>query len=107
MLNSNLCDCSDAYILVSGTITIDGAGVDDNAKQLSERNKGLIFKNCASLTDCISAINNIQIDKAKDLDVVMLMYNLIEYSNNYLKTSGSLSQYNRDNPNYNLEFIQT
>ena len=56
MLRSNLCDYADAYILVKGTITITGAGDDDAAKQLDERNKGTIFKNCASFTKCISRI---------------------------------------------------
>ena len=51
---------------------------------------------------CLSEINNIQIDNAKDIDVVMLIYNLIEYSNNYSKTSGSLWQYYRDEPNDNI-----
>ena len=74
MLKSSLCDYSDAYILVSGTVTIDGAGDDDNAKWLDERNKRLIFKNCAPLTDYITEISNTQIDNAKYLDVVMLMY---------------------------------
>ena len=49
MLRSSLCDYSDAYILGSGTITITGAGADDAAEQLDERNKGVIFKNCAPL----------------------------------------------------------
>ena len=56
MLRSRLCDYSDAYILVSGTITITGAGADDAAKRLDERNKGVIFKNCAPFTDSISEI---------------------------------------------------
>ena len=54
MLKSSLCDYSDAYILVSGTITITEAGADDAAKRLDERNKGAIFKNFAPFTDCIS-----------------------------------------------------
>ena len=78
---------------MSRSITINGAGDDDNAKQLDERNKGVMSKNCAPFTDCISEINNTQLDKAKDLDVVMTMYNLIEYSDSYLETSGSLWQY--------------
>ena len=90
MLQSILCDYSDTYILVSGTITITGAGADDTAKRLDERNKRVIFKNCAPFTDFISEINNTQIDNAKDLDVMML-YNLIENSNNNLKTLESLS----------------
>ena len=54
LLKSSLCDYSNAYILLSGTITITGAGADDAAKRLDERNKGVIFKNCAPFTDCIS-----------------------------------------------------
>ena len=90
MLRSNLCDYADAYILVKGTITIIGAGNDDAAKWLDERNKGVIFKNCASFTNCKSRINNAYLHNAKDIDIVMPMYILIEYSDNYSKTSGSL-----------------
>ena len=90
MLRSNLCDYADAYILVKGTITITGAGNDDAAKRLDERNKGVIFKNCAPFTKCISRINNTDIDTAQDIDIVMPMYNLIEYSDNYSKKSGRL-----------------
>ena len=60
--------------------------------------KEVIFKNCAPFTDCISKINNTQVDNAKDIDVVMPLHNLIEYSDNYSKTSGSLWQYCRDKP---------
>ena len=102
MLRSNSCDYADAYILVKGTITITGAGDNDAAKRLDERNKGVIFKNCAPFTKCISRINNTEIDNAKDIDIVMPMYNLIEYSDNYSKTSGSLWQHCKDNPNDNL-----
>ena len=101
MLRSNLCDYADAYILVKGTITITGAGNDDAAKRLDERNKGVIFKNCAPFTKCISRINNKDIDNAQDIDIVMPMYNLIEYSDNYSKTSGSLWQYCKDIPAVN------
>ena len=80
MLRSNLCDYADAYILVKGTITITGAGDDDAAKWLDERNKGVIFRNCASFTTCISRMNNTDIDNAQDINIVMPMYNLIEYS---------------------------
>ena len=90
MLRSNLCDYADAYILVKGTITITGAGNDDAAKRLDERNKGVIFKNCAPFTKCINRINNTEIDNAKDIDIIMPMYNVIDYSDNYLKTSASL-----------------
>ena len=102
MLRSNLCDYADAYILVKGTITITGAGNDDAARQGDERDKGVIFKNCAPFTKCISRINNTDIDNAKDIDIVMPMYNLIDFSDNYSKTSGSLWQYYKDEPNDNL-----
>ena len=93
MLRSNFCDYADAYILVKGTVTITGAGDAAAARQADERNKGVIFKNCAPFTKCIRRINNTEIDNDKDIDIVMLMYNLIEYSDNYSKTSGSLYQY--------------
>ena len=60
------------------------------SKRLDERTKGVIFKNCAPFTDCISEINNTQINNAKDVDVVIPMHNLIEYTDNYSKTSGTL-----------------
>ena len=63
--------------------------------------KKVIFKNCAPFTDCISKINNTQVDNAKDIDIVMPMYNLIEYSDNYSKTSGSLWQYCKEIPAVN------
>ena len=102
MLKSSLWDYSDAYILVKGTITIEVAEADAVARQADERDKGVIFKNCAPFTNCISEINNTQVDNAKDIDIVMPMYNLIEYSDNYAKTSGSLWHYYRDEPNNNL-----
>ena len=102
MLKSSLCDYSDAYILVKGRITITGAGADAAARQADERDKGVAFKNCVPFTNCISEINNAQIDNAKDIDIIMPMYNLIEYSDNYAKTSGSLWQYFRDEPDDNL-----
>ena len=86
-LKSSLYGYSDAYILLSGTITIAelAAGGGNNNIQV-------VSKNCASFTDCISQINNTQIDNPKDIDVVMLMYNLIENSHSYSKISGSLRQ---------------
>ena len=78
---------------VKETITIARKGADAAARQADERNKGVIFKNCAPFTDRISAINNTQIDNAKNVDVVMQIYNLIEYRDNYSKTSVSLWQY--------------
>ena len=102
MLRSNLCHYVDTYILVKETITIIGAGDDDAAKQADERDKGATFKNCALFTKCISRINSKDIDNAQDIDIVMPMYNLIEYSDNYSKTSGSLWQYYKDDPNDNI-----
>ena len=89
MLKSSLCDYSDAYILVKGTITITGAGGDAAARQADGRDKSVAFKTCAPFTNCIREINNTQVDDAKDIDIVMPMYNLIEYSDNYAKTTGS------------------
>ena len=96
MLKSSLCDYSDAYIFVKGTITVNNtAAADANA---NNTNKKVIFKNCAPFTKCISEINNTQVDNAKDIDIVMSMYNLIEYSDNYSKTPGSLWQHCKDIP---------
>ena len=75
MLRSSLCDYSEACILVTGTIKISGARNNDAARRLYERNKQVIFKNCGPFTDCISEINNTQIDNAKYIDVVMPVYN--------------------------------
>ena len=88
MLKSRLCDYSDAYILVKGTISVNNTAATGAA--VNNTNKKVIFKNCAPLTNCISEINNTQIDNAKDIGIVMLMYNLTEYRDNYAKTTGSL-----------------
>ena len=93
MLRSSLCDYS-GDILVSATITVPNTAVGAAANKI----KNIVIKNCASFTNCISEINNTQIDNAKDIDVVMPMYSLIEYSDNYSKTSVSLWQYYRDEP---------
>ena len=100
MLKSSLCGYSDAKIPVKGTIIITGgpAGPAEAAKWTDERYKGVIFKYSKPFTDCISEINNTQADNAKYLDAVMLMYNPIEYSDNYAKWSGSLWQYYGDEP---------
>ena len=102
MLKSSLCDYSGAYTLVKRRITIPGAGDDAGARQADERNKGVIIKNFASFISYKNEINNTEIDNAKDIDIVMPMYNLIEYSDNYSKTSGSLWQYYKDDPNDNI-----
>ena len=96
MLKSRLCDYSDAYILVKGTISVNNTAAADAAA--NNINKKVIFKNCAPFTNCISKINNTEIDNAKDIDIVMPMCNLIEYSDNYAKTTGSLWQYCKDIP---------
>ena len=81
MLKSSLCDYSDAYTcqrnynsLITVTESVAGGG---------NNNKKVTFKNCAPFTDYISEINNTQVDNAKDIDIVMPMYHLKEYSNNY------------------------
>ena len=102
MLRSNLCDYADAYTLVNRRITITGAGDDGAAILADERDKGVTFKNYVPFTKRISRINNTDINNAQDIDIVMSMYNLIEYSDNYSKTSGSLWQYYEDEPNDNI-----
>ena len=91
MLKSSLCDYSDAYILLKGTITI--APAPPQAANPNNNTKEIVFKNCAPFTDCINEINNTQKDNAKYIDVVMPMYYLIEYSDDYSKTSLRLWQY--------------
>ena len=95
MLRSILCDYSDAYILVKGNISVNNTGT---ATAPTNRNKKLIFKNCAPFNNCISKINNTQTDNAEYIDVVLPIYNLIQYSDNYSKTSGSLWQYCKEIP---------
>ena len=99
MLKSSLCDYSDAYILVKGKITVNDTS--DASADANNTNKKVIFKNCAPFTSCISEINNTQIDNAKDIDIVMPMYNLIKYSDNYSKTAGNVWQYYKDIPAVN------
>ena len=96
ILRSSLCKYSDAYILVKGNITVNDTAVDGAAANNDD--KKVILKNCAPFTNCISKINNTDTDNAKYIDIVMPMYNLIEYSDNYSKTSGSLWQYHKDIP---------
>ena len=96
MSKSSLCDYSDAYILVKVTISINNTAAQGAAA--NNTNKKVIFKNCAPFTNCISEINNTQIDNAKDIDIVMPIYNLIEYSDNYAKAIGILWQYCKDIP---------
>ena len=110
MLRSDLCNFSDAYTVVKGTNPLTKTNVRGI---IDIRNSFLAFKNNAPFTNCISKINNGFIDNAEDLDVVMLMYNLLEYSKNYRKTTGSLWNYYRDEPhdfpanNYNANRINS
>ena len=98
MLRSSLSDYSDAYILCKGYISVNNTGT---AAAPTNKNKKVIFKNCAPFTSCISKMNNTQTDNAEYIDIVMPMYNLIEYSDNYSKTSGSLWQYCKEIPAVN------
>ena len=95
MLRSNLCVISDAYIIVKGTVTLTKTY---RRRFIDIRNRFVAFKNNVPFTYWISKINNVLIDNAEDLDVVMPMYNLLEYSKNYRKTRGSLWNYYRDEP---------
>ena len=88
VLKPNLCDYAETYVLVDGTIR--GTGGDNNTR--------LALKNCAPFTKCNLEINDEHIDTAENLDIVMPMYNLIEYSDNYQDSSATLYQYKRDEP---------
>ena len=90
MLRSNLCDYFDAYILVKGTITVAGSN------PRNRQNRPVILKNNALFVSCITRINGELIEDADDLDIVISMYNLLEYSKNYRKTIGPLYNYYRD-----------
>ena len=92
MLRSDLCDYSDAYIIVKGTITVTRPGSIMYDKKLA-------LKNNAPFTSCIAKINNTPIDNAEDLDIVISMYNLLAYSKIYRKTTGRFRIYYRDEPN--------
>ena len=88
VLKPNLCDYSDAYILVTGTITVAGGNANTTAA----------FKNCAPFEKCAVRINDEHIEEANNLDIIAPMYSLIEYSDNYQDTSATLYQYKRDEP---------
>ena len=115
-LRSDLCDYSEAYIVVEGNITVTrktftandfeapnnteaNANATNNANNTAFGERKLVFKNNAPFINCISKINGLKIDNAEDLDVVIPMYNLLEYCKNYRKTTGSLWNYYRDEPN--------
>ena len=86
VIKSDLCDYSDTYILVTGNITVTGG----------DANTRVAFKNCALFTKSITHINDEHVDNADNLDIIMPMYNLIEYSDNYSDSSRSLWQFKRD-----------
>ena len=88
IVRPNLFDYTDTYIVVKETITVLNTATKSAA--VNNGTKNVIFKNCAPFTDYMTEINNSQVDDAHKIDKVMLMYNLIEYSDTYLKTSGSL-----------------
>ena len=97
MLRSNLCDYSDVYILIKGTITVTAPGVNNGANNIRDkRNRPVILKNNVPFVSYITRINGELIEDADDLDIVMSMYNLVEYSKNYRTTIGSLYNYYRD-----------
>ena len=96
VIKSNLYDYSDAYILVTGSITVRNGNENTSIISLI-----LEFKNCAPFTKFITQINDEHVDDADDLDIIMPMRNLIEYSNNYSDTSGSLWQFKRDEQGVN------
>ena len=85
-LKSSLCDYSDAYILVTGDIKVAAVAADTN----------VAFKNCAPFTRCVTHINDEHVETTENLDIIMPMYNLIEFSDNYADSSGSLYQFKRD-----------
>ena len=96
MLRSDLYDYSDAYIVVKGDIILTKA---IKRRPIDIRNRFLAFKKSAPFTNCISKINNVLVENTEDLDIVTPMYNLLEYSKNYRKTTRSLWNYYRDEPN--------
>ena len=119
MLRSDLCDFSDAYIVVKGNITFtkktftaddfaDPYNTDAIATATNTANnnelgdKKLVFKNNAPFIKCVSKINGVKTDNAEDIDVVIPMYNLLEYSKNYKRTTGSLWNYYRDEPSITI-----
>ena len=91
MFRSRLCDYSEECILVEGTIIVESKTAHD--QPYNAVNKKAIFKNYGSFTNCISRINNTQVDDAHDIDAALPIYNLIEYSDNYSKTFGTLWKY--------------
>ena len=83
VIKPNLCDYSDAYILVTGDLKVTGIAADTN----------VAFRNCATFTRCVTHIKDEHVETVENLDIIMPMYNLIEYSDNYADSSGSLYQF--------------
>ena len=102
VLNSSLCDYIDTYILVKGTIAITSAGAQAVAKRADTRNMHVTFKNCGPFTNYIIQIIITQVDNVEYLGILILMYDLLEYNNNYSKTSRSLWQYYKNTLNNNI-----
>ena len=94
MLKSSLCDYNDPYILVGGTISVGNAA--SQSADANKNSKKVVFENCPPFTDYMSEINNTQVYNAKEVDIVMSMYNLKEYGDDYLKLSERLWQQYRD-----------
>ena len=86
VIKPNLCDYSDADILVTGYIKVEDVATNTN----------VAFRNCASFTRCVTHINDEHVETVENLDIIMPMYNLIEYSDDYADSSGSLYQFKRD-----------
>ena len=97
-LESSLCDYSDAYILVTGNITVTRTIAGDLVQRKQPLNAAtqVVFKNCAPFKNCRTEINDIFIDNADFINITIPMYNLIVYSDNYSETSGSLWNFKRD-----------
>ena len=89
VIKPNLCDYPDAYILVTGNITVTGSNADTK----------VVFKNCAPFTRSVTHKNDEHVETAENLDIIMPMYNLLEYSDNYADSSASLWQFRRDEQN--------
>ena len=108
-IKSSLCDYSDAYILVTGNITVTrtiaaaAGGGNPQRKQPLDAATQVVFKNCAPFEKCSTEIDGTLVDEANFINITMPMYNLIEYSDNYSDTSGSLWGFKRDEIDNNAE----
>ena len=103
MVRSTSCGYSDAYMLVKGTIIVTNTAAQ--GQQSNGTNKKVIFKDCATFTNYIRRTNNTQVDDAQDIDVVMPMYNLIQYSNNYLRDEAYINVADSKITDFNAEIL--